>query len=49
VELRLKLSGLMEIKRWLLSWGGDARVIQPPQLVEYIQQAARSISAAYNS
>ena len=49
VELRLKLSGLMEIKRWLLSWGGDARVIQPPQLIEYIQQAAWNISATYNS
>jgi predicted DNA-binding transcriptional regulator YafY len=49
VELRLRLSGLLEIKRWLLSWGGDACVIRPPQLVEFVQQAAQSILAAYSS
>jgi predicted DNA-binding transcriptional regulator YafY len=49
VELRLKLSGLLEIKRWLLSWGGDARVIQPRELAEFVQQAAQSILAAYSS
>jgi proteasome accessory factor B len=43
VELRLQLSSLMEIQRWVLSWGGDAKVIKPPELIESVQQAARNI------
>ena len=43
VELRLRLSSLAEIERWVLSWGGNARVIQPPELAESVRQAARKI------
>ena len=43
VELRLKLSSLKEIERWVLSWGGDAKVIQPRELVESVRQAAETI------
>ena len=45
VELRLRLSGLGEIERWVLGWGGDARVIRPPELVEAIKTAAKKILA----
>ena len=37
VELRLKLSSLQEVRRWVLSWEGEATVVQP---------AARSMPAA---
>jgi proteasome accessory factor B len=43
VELHLQLSSLLEIQRWVLSWGGDARVIKPRELIESVQQAARNI------
>jgi proteasome accessory factor B len=43
VELRLKLSSLGEIQRWVLGWGGSAVVVQPPELVESIRRAARQI------
>ena len=43
VELRLKLSGLGEIERWVLGWGGDATVIRPKELVESVRSAARKI------
>jgi len=43
VELRLKLSSLGEIERWVLGWGGNARVVQPPELAESIAAAARRI------
>ena len=43
VELRLTLSSLVEIQRWILGWGGGAAVIQPPELVESVRRAARSI------
>jgi len=32
VELSLKLSSLMEISRWVLSWGGRATVVRPQAL-----------------
>lgn len=43
VELRLKLSSLLEIQRWVLSWGGDAKVVQPRELVAAVRQAAENI------
>jgi predicted DNA-binding transcriptional regulator YafY len=43
VELRMKLSSLAEIERWILSWGGDAKVIKPRELVESVKKAARQI------
>ncbi|MFO1488874.1 MAG: WYL domain-containing protein [Verrucomicrobiota bacterium] len=43
VELRLKLSSLKEIERWILGWGGDARVLQPRELAGAIRQAAEKI------
>jgi len=46
VELRLKLSSLIEIERWVLSWGENVRVIQPAELSDSIRRAAKSILAA---
>ncbi|MBC8003557.1 MAG: WYL domain-containing protein [Opitutaceae bacterium] len=43
VELRLTLSSLVEIQRWILGWGGGAVVVQPPELVESVRRAAKTI------
>jgi len=43
VELRLKLSSLEEIERWILGWAGNAVVIKPPQLAEMVKKSAESI------
>ena len=43
VELRLTLSSLVEIRRWVLSWGGDATVVQPPELAAAVRAAAEKI------
>jgi predicted DNA-binding transcriptional regulator YafY len=43
VELRMKLSSLAEVQRWVLSWGGDATVIKPVELSEAVRQAAKEI------
>ena len=42
-ELKMKLSSLAEVQRWVLSWGGDARVLQPRELVTAVRQAAAAI------
>ncbi len=46
VELRLKLTSLVEIERWVLSWGGDVAVLKPRELTESVADAARKILAA---
>jgi len=46
VELRLKLSSLGEVERWVLSWGGDALVVRPRELADAVRRAARKILAA---
>jgi predicted DNA-binding transcriptional regulator YafY len=43
VELRLKLSSLAEVGRWVLSWGGDAVVVRPAELAQVVRQAAQKV------
>ena len=43
LELRLKLSSLDEIKRWILSWGGQAVPVAPRELVQSVREAAKQI------
>jgi len=43
VELTLRLSGLEEVTRWVLSWGGDAKIVKPRELAEAVREAARRL------
>ncbi len=43
VELRLRLSSLAEIERWVLSWGGNAVVVQPRELAAAVRESAERI------
>ncbi|MBE7499634.1 MAG: WYL domain-containing protein [Verrucomicrobiales bacterium] len=45
VELRLRLSSLVEIQRWVLGWGGEVQVLRPPELVRGVRAAAEAILA----
>ena len=49
LELTLKLSSLAEIERWVLSWGGDARVLKPRELAQSVQAAAQKIISGQKS
>jgi proteasome accessory factor B len=42
-ELRMKLSSLAEVQRWVLSWGGHAKVVSPKELAERVRDAARAL------
>ena len=44
-ELRMKLSSLAEVERWVLSWGGEAKVLKPKELAETVRNAAKKILA----
>ncbi len=39
-ELKMKLSSLAEVQRWVLSWGGDAVVLKPKELAASVREAA---------
>ena len=45
LELQLTLSSLVEVQRWVLAWGGNAQVVQPPELAESVRIAANSLLA----
>jgi proteasome accessory factor B len=42
-ELKLRLSSLGEVERWVLSWAGQATVIRPGELAARVQSAAAAI------
>jgi predicted DNA-binding transcriptional regulator YafY len=42
----MTLSSLAEVQRWILSWGGEAQVVQPRELAESVLTAAKKILAA---
>jgi predicted DNA-binding transcriptional regulator YafY len=46
-ELRLRLSGLEEIERTVLSWGKHAKVVGPRELVERVRESARAVAQKY--
>lgn len=49
VELRLRLGSLVEVERWILGWGGRARVLAPPELVGSMRTAAARLAAAHGN
>jgi predicted DNA-binding transcriptional regulator YafY len=49
LEVELLLSSLEEVERWVLGFGANARVLQPPALVERIQRTAKEMAALYGT
>jgi proteasome accessory factor B len=43
VELKMKLSSLSEVERWILSWAGEATALQPRELVQMVNQSAKKL------
>ncbi len=46
VEIKMHLSSLFEIQRWILGWGADARVLEPKELARNVRAAATAILEA---
>ena len=42
-ELKMNLSSLGEVQRWVLSWAGEAKVMKPAELAESVRAAARKL------
>lgn len=47
ITLSLTVNHLLELKRWVLSWGKDARVLGPEALIQDIQSDIESMAGAY--
>ena len=45
VTLELSLRSLIEVRRWILSWGAECEVLEPPALQESIAREAATIAA----
>lgn len=46
-RLKMRLSSLEEIERWVLGWGSHAKVIGPAALRERVRTMAAKVAAIY--
>lgn len=42
-----RASGLRSIARWVLAFGGEAEVLEPEELREYVREELRKAAEAY--
>ena len=49
LELELRLSSLVEVERWVLSFGAHARVIEPEVLVEVMRSRVAAMKQMYGT
>lgn len=47
LELSLQVSSLIEVRRWVLSFGADCEVLAPPELRDSIQHEASKLTSLY--
>ncbi len=47
VRLRLRLSSLQEVERWVLGWGGKATVLAPEELKQSVRKAADTLARTH--
>lgn len=48
VELRLRVSSLEEVARWILGWGQHATVVKPKELAGSVRDSARALLRNYS-
>ncbi len=48
IEFSLKVNNLFEIKRWVLSWGPKAKVLEPIALIYEIKNDVKKMESFYN-
>ncbi len=49
IELRMRLSSLEEVKRWILGWGGQAVALQPVELVDAIRNSVEALQKSLST
>ncbi len=49
VELEMRLSSLVEVERWVMSFGPCAQVIEPPALVQTLRERVSAMAKLYRA
>lgn len=47
ILLTIKTSGWEEVKRWVLSWGADAKVLKPKELADMVHEELKMAATRY--
>ncbi|HAX75937.1 MAG TPA: DNA-binding protein, partial [Cyanobacteria bacterium UBA11372] len=47
ITLRMKVTGLNDLKRWVLGYGKGAIVKSPPELVQLVREEVEAMSRYY--
>ena len=47
VELVVRVAGIVEIRPWVMSWGDQVEVLEPPELRDVVATAARGMADRY--
>jgi predicted DNA-binding transcriptional regulator YafY len=47
IILRLEVAELVEVKRWVLFWGADCEVLEPPELRRQVAEEVKRMAAYY--
>lgn len=47
LTLRMQVPGLSEVKRWVLGYGAEAQVLEPPELVAMVRQEVEQLQSLY--
>ncbi len=45
--LELEVNSLTEVERWVLGWGRNAKVLEPPELVARLRATVQALAEAY--
>jgi predicted DNA-binding transcriptional regulator YafY len=48
LELAVRVAGIVEIRPWILSWGDQVEVLEPPELRDVVATALRGAAARYD-
>lgn len=48
VEVTMQVVGISDVLRWILRFGSDAKVIEPKELIDSIQEQIKTMSKLYN-
>lgn len=49
VEVTLRLNNLIDVRRWILSWGAHVEVLSPPELRDAVRVEAEALLARHNA
>lgn len=47
ITLSLTVNHLLELKSWILSWGGEAQAMEPPELAADLERTIREMAVLY--